>query len=596
MEENKRNFEDKNLVKKIFKNENLRNYVVLIIISIIISIPLTKGYIDGHDSDAHISRVMSTVISLKLHQILPMISPNYVNGLGYSWNLFYPPLTNYMAIILRVVCNSFTQSLNLLVLFSIIFSGIFMYHFVEKVSKSKKVGLLAAIFYVTIPYRISDIYIRYAMGEIISFVFIPLVFNGLYSIFEDNGKRNYLLTIGAVGLLLTHNITTLLVIIVCSIFVILHIDRFKKLQVIRDLLINAIFILLIVACFYGPFIESKNATNYAVFNGFTSEESLSKNAVSLWEILIGKLYFKDDVEVGFRISVAIGLVTILPLLLTPWVYKRLEKDKRRMYIISIILILVTIFASTKYMLWDNMPEIFKFIQFPYRLLIIATFLISIISAINLEKIFKNFTYTKILIIALIALVYITPLLICTKTNPNYDEKKYYEIEKNENPYPGAKSDFSSTYEYLPSNAYNNLYYIFERSRNPEFLIGPGAITEVQIDRFNNYTFHVENFGTNILKIEMPMTYYLGYEVIFEGEKLEYEESDLGLIMITTPDGKSGTMQVKYTGTEIARNSLITSIIGGFIFVVYMIISEIVIFKKRKKANIDISNKAIDSEN
>ena len=578
MEEN----ESKNILKKIFKNENFTNYIIILIVSIIISIPLTKGYIIGHDSDAHISRVMSTVISLKSHQILPMISSNYVNGLGYSWNLFYPPLTNYLAVILRVVCQSYTQSLNLLVFFSIIISGIFMYNFAQKVSKSKKVGLLSAVFYITIPYRISDIYVRYAMGEIVSFAFLPLVFNGLYSILEENGKRNYLLTIGAVGLLLTHNITTLLVIIVCNIFVILHIDRFKKLQVIRDLLINAIFILLIVACFYGPFVESKNATDYAVFGGFTNEETLSKNAVSLWEILIGKLYFKDEVEVGFRISVAIGLVTIIPLVLTPFIYKKIEKSKRRMYIISIVLILLTIFASSKYMVWNFMPEIFKYIQFPYRLLIITSFLISIISAINLEKIFEKFTYRKILIITIIALVYITPLLICTKVDQNYDENKYYEIEKNENPYPGSKSDFSSTYEYLPSNGYNNLVYLFERSRNPEFLIGPGAITEVQIDRFNNYIFHVENFGTNILKIEMPMVYYLGYEVTFEGENLGYEESDLGLIMITTPDGKSGTMTVKYTGTELAKKCLITSVISGFVFVIYILISEIIIYKKRKR--------------
>jgi len=141
--------------------------------------------------------------------------------------------------------------------------------------------------------------------------------------------------------------------------------------------------------------------------------------------------------------------------------------------------------------------------------------------------YRNYKFNKhdiaVIIITIIALVYITPLLICTKVDQNYDENKYYEIEKNENPYPGSKSDFSSTYEYLPSNGYNNLVYLFERSRNPEFLIGPGAITEVQIDRFNNYIFHVENFGTNILKIEMPMVYYLGYEVTFEGENLGYEE-------------------------------------------------------------------------
>jgi len=53
-------------------------------------------------------------------------------------------------------------------------------------------------------------------------------------------------------------------------------------------------------------------------------------------------------------------------------------------------------------------------------------------------------------------------------------------------------------------------------------------------------------------------------------------------MITTPDGKSGTMTVKYTGTELAKKCLITSVISGFVFVIYILISEIIIYKKRKR--------------
>lgn len=582
------NSDEENVLKKIIKDRTLINYLIIIVIGIILSIPLLKGYIIGHDSDPHISRVISTIIGLRSHQFLPVIAPNYVNGLGYSWNLFYPPLTNYLTIICKLVCDTYTQALNLLTGLTIIASGIFMYHFVEKLTKSKNIGLLASILYMTVPYRISDIYIRYALGEVVGFVFIPLIFNGLYSIFyEENGKRNYLLTIGAVGLLLTHNISTLLIVVVCAIFVICHIDKLKNWRIIRDLAINAIFIIAMVGCFYGQFLENKNATEYAVFNEFASKDKVIEYAVDLWEIVIGNIYFSDDIQIEQRISVPIGVILCASLILTPFVYKKISKEKRRMYIISVVLSVFCIFASTKYFPWKYFAESFKFVQFPYRLLIITTFFLSIIAAVNIGKIVKELTYKKILVITLICLAYVTPLLISAKPDNTYDENRYYEIETI---YPGHYSIFCSTYEYLPSKAYNNILYLFQRPRMPLHLTDNGEIADVQLDAFNNYTFKVNNPSEDIFEIEMPIVYYLGYTVTLEGEEIGYEESDNGLMKINIPKGKSGTVAVNYTGTEFSRACLIITIIGVLLFAIYMVISEIVIFKKRKIENSNLECK------
>lgn len=47
------------------------------------------------------------------------------------------------------------------------------------------------------PYHLNDMYIRNALGEFLSYMFIPLVFWGLYKIFQkENGK--WILCIGAV--------------------------------------------------------------------------------------------------------------------------------------------------------------------------------------------------------------------------------------------------------------------------------------------------------------------------------------------------------------------------------------------------------------
>ena len=72
-----------------------------------------------------------------------------------------------------------------------------MYWFVSRLTKSKEVGVLAAILYMLMPYHLNDMYIRNALGEFLSYIFIPLVFLGLYKIFQKE-KGIYILCVGAV--------------------------------------------------------------------------------------------------------------------------------------------------------------------------------------------------------------------------------------------------------------------------------------------------------------------------------------------------------------------------------------------------------------
>ena len=58
-------------------------------------------------------------------------------------------------------------------------------------------GALAAILYMLMPYHLNDMYIRNALGEFLSYIFIPLVFLGLYKIFQKE-KGIWILCVGTV--------------------------------------------------------------------------------------------------------------------------------------------------------------------------------------------------------------------------------------------------------------------------------------------------------------------------------------------------------------------------------------------------------------
>lgn len=71
-----------------------------------------------------------------------------------------------------------------------------MYCFVNQLTKSKEIGTLAAILYMLMPYHLNDMYIRNALGEFLSYIFIPLVFLGMYKLFSKE-KGEWILTVGA---------------------------------------------------------------------------------------------------------------------------------------------------------------------------------------------------------------------------------------------------------------------------------------------------------------------------------------------------------------------------------------------------------------
>lgn len=72
-----------------------------------------------------------------------------------------------------------------------------MYWYVSQLTKSKEIGTLAAILYMVMPYHLNDMYIRNALGEFLSYIFIPFVFLGLHRLFQKE-KGSWILCIGAI--------------------------------------------------------------------------------------------------------------------------------------------------------------------------------------------------------------------------------------------------------------------------------------------------------------------------------------------------------------------------------------------------------------
>ena len=549
------------------KHNTICYYVLLILVALLISIPLcTNGFIITHDGTAHFSRNYGTIIGIKNGEFLSAIVPNFCGGFGYSWNLFYPPLSTYINAFFYLIVTNYIISMKLTLIFSIICSGIFMFKFIESITKNKDISLIVAIIYITSIYYITDIYMRLAMGEIITYMFLPLLFYGLYNIFYEKGEKNYLLTIGTVGILLSHNISSLIIIILSVIFILIH---WKKLcnnkdstQIWKNLIVNAIFIILIVLFFYVPLLQHKLATEYIAMaeNGISTKDFLIGHAINLKQLILAQ-----------------GLAIVLPLLFTPMCYRKIDKEKRLLYISTLILGLILAFMTTKYFIWNEMPSIFIYIQFPWRLLLFSTFLLSIIAGINIFKCIENNSIKQIIII-LIILIYANQYMYSiVKFDKNYDLSYMYETCKIKNIYEFSQQ--CTNYDYLPVKAKSQ--YIQNRGNGVVVLHGNAKINNEKKEE-NNMEFYIE--CTEGCALELPYIYYLGYNIKLDGKEIEYSESENGFIIINIKQNENGRVEVKYIGTKLSKASTVISIIGIVGFIVYII-------NERHKSNkIKYSNK------
>ena len=215
----KKNLE--NILKQI-KTNKIIHYSIIIIIGILVTIPFLWVQIyTSDDGRFHLLRMIGLDNAFQ-HSSFPfLVFPFFCNDWGYSMTAFYPPIVTYIPYILGIISGTFVNGLKIFAGFTTILSGIFMYNFINEVTKKKGIALFSGILYMIFPYRLEDVFNRYAIGEFTAFVFMPIVFQGLYNLLHGNKKRHFYIAIRGNRIIInTYNIYSLYSIFLFNICVI----------------------------------------------------------------------------------------------------------------------------------------------------------------------------------------------------------------------------------------------------------------------------------------------------------------------------------------------------------------------------------------
>ena len=139
---------------------------------------------------------------------VPQLLPGAVRGAGSAFPSFYPPVAYLVASLLSFVTGDLVRGVNLALLLSVVLSGWSMYFMVVVVTRNRLAAAVAALLYLTFPYRFVDVFVRGALAESWSFVWFPLILAGTWRAVADRRVPWYL-PVAWAGLVLTHVPTAL---------------------------------------------------------------------------------------------------------------------------------------------------------------------------------------------------------------------------------------------------------------------------------------------------------------------------------------------------------------------------------------------------
>ena len=525
---------------KLKTNKILNIYFITILLfSVLVCYPLVFYGVEGDDTLFHEANIIAKSISL--FDFSGKILPNIGNDLGYGIGIFYPPFPHLLGGILLSILNNFNISvifvMKILKLFIVMLSGISMYVLTKKIYNDNSRAIFASLLYMTSGYLFQDLFIRDALNECFVFIYIPVIFTGIYYLLNDNYKMFYLcFIVGFLGLIYSHLVLALWFILLFTVFLLFYLKQILIKSRIKSLFISCVIILIFSSTFYVPLIEHMIYGEYIIFN--------LENHVPGWFLDFRGFFVRPYCSTNgtCHLFVSICSVTIVFLLFS---FIKLFLDKTNLAIRKfnssiLCFTIISILLFSIHSIWPFLPSILYNIQFPWRLAVFITFGICLFSVYGLDYFYKIFNTKYLWLINLIII-----LIIGNFSLENVSVGKKLDVFTTNPPVDTNFSGLGWQREYLPVSAKKHADYF--DNRNQDIIISRGQ-AEVKLlkNKVPDLKFSVKGLSNNV-KLELPRLYYLGYQFKDEtGKLINYSCDKYGFVSVNV--NREGIYVLKYVGT------------------------------------------------
>jgi len=507
----------------------------------------------GHDFFFHRMRFDALIEALKDGRYPIYLDYTAVNGYGYLTNVFYCDLLLLPFAFIGIYTNTLFAYQTMLLTMTIL-TGIITYYSVNKIFKNSFVAFISAILYTFAYYRLLDMYTRSALGETLSFTFVPLVFLGLYYIIRGDYKKWYVIVIGFSLMIFSHVISSVLMFMtVVIILIICYKPLLKEPKRLLYLCLAGVITLIIVAYYLYPMIEQTLSNMFYYETKPIAEfHNNAKGPYQIIQGLFSGVIYRNDIFLP-------GIGFILIWVISIRIFLSKKSNNLKIVDIGVIIGLFFIFMSSFIFPWHIFPfNKLSFIQYPWRLYEFTTFFFAIAGAYYIFQLAT--TKRKVLWGGCF-------VLLCTVIMIGNNGRSFTEMFKGIN--IDTKSSIHNFYllqgaEYLPAQ-FPTIWYAEVRGN---IIDSENINTETKnLSKEKGIT----SLDVHINKpdiLQLPLLYYKGYCATLNNKEIPVKQSRVGLVEI--PVNESGNIRVVYSGTFVQKISpyiTLISIIGLCLYII-----------------------------
>ena len=532
-------------------------FIIGLLLTLSLFWPFLAGPYFKHHDDVQIIRLHEMNECIKDGQIPCRWVPDLGGLYGYPLFNYYAPLPYYFGELVYLLTSNLLISAKVMFITSFLGSYVFMYLLASKLW-GKKGGALAAIFYSFAPYHALDFYVRGAMGELWGLMLFPAIFWALIRLEEKiNTSRLLLLAIFSAALVVSHNLSALIFMPLALIWAIILFLKRKNAKFLWFCLGGMILAVSLSSFYLLPAFFEKNLVHLeTTIGGYFSYTEHFKGFRKLFlERSWGYGSSIREVPGGERdgLSYQIGLVHIIGWVLSLVAVKVLWKKKKNLSIIIgfcsfAILLSIFMINPRSVFIW-NLIDPLKYLQFPWRFLLLVTFFVSLVSGsiflVNFK--YKNLLW-KFLIIAVVFFnfSYFRPVEFIRTNDERRLSGKAWDVQIKR-----------SIFDYLPIYAQEPPAEL--ATARYQILAGDSRVFDFQ-EGTNWITFKTETNSHTIIRLSQ---YYFPNWKIFVDQKevkVEYKNNSLGLMTIILGKGPH-EITARLYDTQIRSLSNIFTLVG-----------------------------------
>ncbi len=366
------------------------------------------GWPLNHEGINFFHRTIVYIQHFYLKDFLPIWSSTDNYGLGSPQPLFYHKLFYVVSAFTFIVIGSLKSAIIFTIILFCIIGAIGTYSTIYELRGNRTAAIAGGLYLVLANYTITNWLIRGAMAEFSGAMIVPCVL--YYYIKSLNTKKLHPGLSITIGLLfLSHSVLSFYFIIIfgCSLLILFILDKsllnlFKN----KNFIVSIIIFIMIV----GPILILMNIfmQNYNLSRILPSiylpKNQLQPLSRYFWDTdwKFGKSFIGLTVQLDLPILflITISLITVIFHNFKKVINVKIFSENLSVFSLCLCFFLV-MFLQTKYALffYDKFPGA-TYIQFPWRLLALATPLLIIIACFFTSKVFKGKTLNLLLSIAL----------------------------------------------------------------------------------------------------------------------------------------------------------------------------------------------------